>query len=216
VRRAISLALNRQEIVQGAFLGQAVPSAQLPPSTPWAVPLDQLPNQSMNVAQAKALLAKAGYPNGIDITLDHLAGYGTYLDRFAELVKTELAQAGIRVNIQANQNTVWLDHQNKANYDILDNVYAFTGDPMSLLSPRPGRQGPTPPEMTALMNSAVAGDPAQYASKLQQLARMQADLAFPDITVAAPNAMIAYGSKVNSAQPDPTLARQFLTAVTLK
>jgi hypothetical protein len=70
--------------------------------------------------------------------------------------------------------------------------------------------------MTALMNSAVAGDPAQYASKLQQLARMQADLAFPDITVAAPNAMIAYGSKVNSAQPDPTLARQFLTAVTLK
>jgi peptide/nickel transport system substrate-binding protein len=216
VRRAISLALNRQEIVQGAFLGQAVPSAQLPPSTPWAVPLDQLPNQSMNVAQAKALLAKAGYPNGIDITLDHLAGYGTYLDRFAELVKTELAQAGIRVNIQANQNTVWLDHQNKANYDILDNVYAFTGDPMSLLSPRPGRQGPTPPEMTALMNSAVAGDPTQYASKLQQLAKMQADLAFPDITVAAPNAMIAYGSKVNSAQPDPTLARQFLTAVTLK
>jgi peptide/nickel transport system substrate-binding protein len=216
VRRAISLALDRQEIVQGAFLGQAVPSAQLPPSTPWAVPPDQLANQTRNVQQAKTLLAKAGYPNGIDITLDHLAGYGSYLDRFAELAKSELAQAGIRVNIQANQNTVWLDHQNKANYDILDNVYAFTGDPMFLLSPRPGRQGPTPPEMTALINDAVAGDPAQYTQKLQQLEKMQDDLVFPDITVAAPNALIAYGSKVTSAQPDPTLARQFLTAVTVK
>ena len=202
--------------MQGAFLGQAAPSAQLPPSTPWSVPLDQLANQTRNIAQAKALLAKAGYPNGIDITLDHLAGYGTYLDRFAELAKSELAQAGIRVNIQANQNTVWLDHQNKANYDILDNVYAFTGDPMFLLSPRPGRQGPTPPEMTALINQAQTGDPAQYGQKLQQLEKMQDDLVFPDITVAAPNALIAYGSKVSSAQPDPTLARQFLTAVTVK
>jgi len=216
VRRAISMALDRQEIVQGAFLGQAVPSAQLPPSTPWAVPLDQLANQTRNVEQAKTLLAKAGYPNGIDITLDHLAGYGSYLDRFAELAKSELAQAGIRVNIQANQNTVWLDHQNKANYDILDNVYAFTGDPMFLLSPRPGRQGPTPPEMTALIDEAVAGDPAQYTQKLQQLAKMQDDLVFPDITVAAPNALISYGSKVTSAQPSSTLARQFLTAVTVK
>jgi peptide/nickel transport system substrate-binding protein len=216
VRRAISLALNREEIVQGAFLGQAQPSAQLPPATAWSVPLDQLAYQKRDVTQAKALLAQAGYPNGIDITLDHLAGYGTYLDRFSELVKSELADAGIRVTIQANQNAVWLDHQNKANYDILDNVYAFTGDPMSLLSPRPGRQGPTPPQITALMNDAAAGDPADYGQKLQQLERMEDDLAFPDITVAAPNALIAYGPKVGSAQPDPTLARQFLAAVLLK
>lgn len=216
VRQAISLALNRQEIVQGAFLGQAVPSAQLPPSTPWAVPLDQLPNQKQDIAQAKALLSQAGYPNGIDITLDHLAGYATYLDRFADLVKSELAQAGIRVTIQANQNAVWLDHQNKANYDIMDNVYAYTGDPMFLLAPRPGRQGPTPQEMTDLINGAIGGDPAQYGQQLQQLEKMQDDLAFPDITVAAPNAAIAYGAKVAAAQPDPTLARQFLTAVTVK
>jgi peptide/nickel transport system substrate-binding protein len=62
----------------------------------------------------------------------------------------------------------------------------------------------------------VAGDPAQYTQKLQQLEKMQDDLVFPDITVAAPNALIAYGSKVSSAQPDPTLARQFLAAVTVK
>lgn len=216
VRRAISLAMNRDEIVQGAFLGEAQPSAQLPPSTPWSIPLNQLQYQKRDVAQAKALLASAGYPNGIDITLDHLAGYGTYLDRFSELAKSELADAGIRVNIQANQNAVWLDHQNKANYDIMDNVYAFSGDPMSLLSPRPGRQGPTPPEMTALMNQAAAGTVDDYGKHLQQLASMEADIAFPDIAVAAPNALVATGPKVASVQPDPTLARQFLATVTLK
>jgi peptide/nickel transport system substrate-binding protein len=216
VRAAISLALDREAIVKGAFLDQAVPSAQLPPSTPWDLPLDQLANQTRDVNKAKQLLAAAGHPDGIDITLTHLAGYGTYLDRFADLVKTQLAEAGINVNIQAEQNAVWLDHQNNANYDILDNVYAFTGDPMSLLSPRPGRQGPTPPEVTALMAKAAQGDPAEYGANLQALMQLEDKLSFPDIAVASPNAMIAYGPNVTSATPDPTLARQFLTAVAVK
>ncbi|MGW3623618.1 ABC transporter substrate-binding protein [Streptomyces sp. NPDC000880] len=216
VRRAISLALNREEIVQGAFLGEATPSAQLPPSTSLSIPMDELKYQKHDVAQAKALLAKAGHPNGIDITLDHIAGYGTYLDRFSQLVKSELAQAGIRVEIQANQSAVWLDHQNKANYDILDNVYAFTGDPRSLLTPRPGRQGPTPPEMTSLIDKATNGSMGDYGKNLQQLARMEDDLVFPDIAVAAPNAIVVTGPKVGSAKPDPTLARQFLGSIVLK
>lgn len=216
VRAAISLALDRDAIVKGAFLGQAAPSAQLPGSTPWGLALDQLANQTRDVAKAKQLLAGAGFPNGISITLTHLAGYGTYLDRFADLVKTQLAEAGINVTIQAEQNAVWLDHQNKANYDILDNVYAFTGDPMSLLSPRPGRQGATPPEVTALMQKAAQDDPSAYGANLQALMQLEDKLTFPDIAVAAPNAMIAYGPNVTSATPDPTLARQFLTAVAVK
>lgn len=216
VRAAISLALDREAMVKGAFLGEAVPSAQLPPSTAWHIPLDQLENQTRDVNKAKQLLAAAGHPNGIDITLTHLAGYATYLDRFADLVKTQLAEAGINVTIQAAQNAVWLERQNNADYDIMDNVYAFTGDPMSLLSPRPGRQGPTPPEVTALMEKAVQGDPAEYGANLQTLMQLEDKLVFPDIAVAAPNATIAYGPNVTSATPDPTLARQFLTAVTVK
>lgn len=215
-RRAISVALDRKAIAQGAFFGQAVASAQLPPSIPYAVPLGQLPNQQHNIAEAKSLLAKAGYPNGISITLDHLAGYATYLDRFAQLVKSELAPAGIRVTIQAEQNTVWLNNQNTANYDIMDNVYAFTGDPMTLLSPRPGRQGPNPASITALMNQALAGAPADYAKNIKKLETQEDNLVFPDIAVAAPLSTIAYGPNVKSAQPEPTAARQFLAAVILK
>lgn len=216
VRRAISLALNRAEIVQGALLGEGVPSAQLPPSYTWAPKLADLKYQKHDVAQAKALLAKAGYPNGIDITLNHLAGYATYLDRLAELTKSQLAQAGIRVTIQANQNAVWLDKQNKADYDIGDNEYAFQADPLFYLMPRPGRQGPTPPEMAALITKAQNGSVDDYTAELAKVALMQDDLVFPDISVVARNAWVAYSTRVLSAAPDATLSRTFLAGVSLK
>lgn len=216
VRRAISLALNRAEIVQGALLGEGVPSAQLPPSYTWAPKAADLKYQKHDLAQAKALLAKAGFPNGIDITLNHLAGYATYLDRLAELTKTQLAQAGIRVTIQANQNAVWLDKQNKADYEIGDNEYAFQADPLFYLMPRPGRQGPTPPEMAALIAKAQNGPIEDYTAQLAKVALMQDDLVFPDITVAARNAWVAYNAKVLSAAPDATLSRTFLAGVVLK
>lgn len=216
VRRAISLALNRAEIVQGALLGEGVPSAQLPPSYTWAPKAADLKYQKHDLAQAKALLAKAGFPNGIDITLNHLAGYATYLDRLAELTKTQLAQAGIRVTIQANQNAVWLDKQNKADYEIGDNEYAFQADPLFYLMPRPGRQGPTPPEMAALIVKAQNGPIEDYTAQLAKVALMQDDLVFPDITVAARNAWVAYNAKVLSAAPDATLSRTFLAGVIVK
>lgn len=216
VRRAISLALNRAEIVQGALLGEGVPSAQLPPSYTWAPKVADLKYQKHDVAQAKALLTKAGYPTGIDITLNHLAGYATYLDRFAELLKTQLAQAGIRVTIQANQNAVWLDKQNKADYEIGSNEYAFQADPMFYLMPRPGRQGPTPPEMDALISKAQNGPNDDYTAQLAKVAQMQDDLVFPDITVVARNAWVAYSGKILSATPDATLSRTFLAGVALK
>jgi ABC-type transport system substrate-binding protein len=216
VRRAMSLALDREEIVKGALLGAGVPSAQVPPSYKWAVKLADLKYQRHDPAEAKRLIAQAGYPNGLDITLNHLAGYASYLDRFAELVKSQMAAAGIRVTIEANQNAVWLDKQNKANYQIMDNEYAFQADPLFYLMPRPGRQGPTPAEMNTLITTASAASIEDYPSLLQALERMQDDLVYPDISVVARNAWVSHSAKVLTAEPDPTLSRSFLSAVTVK
>jgi ABC-type transport system substrate-binding protein len=216
VRRAISLALNRDEIVKGAFLGEATTSAQVPPSYSWALKPADLKYQKFDPAQAKQLLAKAGFPNGLDIRLNHLAGYATYIDRFSELLKSQLAQVGIRVTIEANQNAVWLDKQNKANYEIMDNEYAFQADPLFYLMPRPGRQGPTPPEMASLISTATASDTGSYTKQLQTLQTMQDDLVYPDIAVAARKGWVSNTAKVLAANPDPTLSRSFLSGVTVK
>lgn len=216
VRRAMSLALNRAEIVQGALLGEGVPSAQVPPSYTWAPKLEGLKYQKHDIAQAKTLLTKAGYPKGFDVTLNHLAGYTTYMDRFAELLKTQMAQADIRVTIQANQNAVWLDKQNKADYEIGDNEYAFQADPLFYLMPRPGRQGPNPTELASLISRAQNGSVEDYTAQLLKVAQMEDDLVFPDITVVARNAWVSFSGKVLSATPDATLSRTFLAGVTLK
>jgi ABC-type transport system substrate-binding protein len=215
-RRAMSLAINRAEIVQGAFLGEGVPSAQVPPSYAWAPKLSELKYQKHDVAQAKALMAKAGYPNGVDITLNHLAGYATYLDRFAEVLKTQLAQVGIRVTIQANQNAVWLDKQNRADYEIMDNEYAYQADPLFYLMPRPGRQGPVPADMAELIVKTQGGAAEDYTASLRKIAVMQDDMVYPDISVAARNAWVAHSGKVASAKPDAALSRTFFANVGLK
>lgn len=216
-RRAMSLALSREEVVAGAFLGEATPSAQIPPAYSWAPDLSELKYQQQDIDKAKQLLAKAGYAEGIDITLNHLAGYATYLDRFAEVLKTNMAKVGIRVTIEANQTAVWLDKQNKANYEIMTNEYAYQADPLFYLMPRPGRQGPTSPEMQALIDKARSGPAEDYTDKLAELARMQDDLVFPDIAVAARNAWVAYRDKVESdtVNPEAILSRTFFADVVL-
>lgn len=216
VRRAISLALDREAIVEGAFLGEAVPSAQIPPSYDWALAPDELTYQEHDPERAKELLADAGYPDGFEVTLNHLAGYATYMDRFSELVKSQLGEVGIAVNIEANQNAVWLDKQNKAEYEIMDNEYAFQADPLFYLAPRPGRQGPTPPEMESLIAAAVGGDAERYTDALLEVQKMQDDLVFPDITVAARNGWVSHRDKVLAAEPDATLSRTFLAGVTVQ
>ncbi|NIN68505.1 MAG: hypothetical protein GTO63_28120, partial [Anaerolineae bacterium] len=42
----------------------------MPPAmTYWALPPEELPNQTRDVEKAKELLAEAGYPDGFDMTL---------------------------------------------------------------------------------------------------------------------------------------------------
>lgn len=68
VREALSIAINRQAIVDRVMEGAAVPSGQfLPPGTFGYVP--DLKAPPYDPAQAKKLLAEAGYPNGFRIAL---------------------------------------------------------------------------------------------------------------------------------------------------
>ncbi|HMA07531.1 MAG TPA: hypothetical protein VKP68_06715, partial [Ramlibacter sp.] len=100
--------------------------------------------------------------------------------------------------------------------ELMDNEYAYQADPLFYLMPRPGRQGPTPPEMAALITKAQSGSADDYLANLQKVAVMQDDLVYPDITIAARHAWVSYGSKVVSAAPDATLSRTFLANVALK
>lgn len=68
VRQALSLAINRQAIVERVMEGAAIPTGQyLSPGSYSYVP--DLPAPPYDPAKAKALLAAAGFPNGLRMTL---------------------------------------------------------------------------------------------------------------------------------------------------
>jgi hypothetical protein len=70
VRRALNLALDREEIVEAVYFGNAVPGGPLSPAlTDWALPVSEYACYAPDAATARELLAEAGYPDGVDFEI---------------------------------------------------------------------------------------------------------------------------------------------------
>jgi peptide/nickel transport system substrate-binding protein len=99
VRTAVKLASGRSEIFNAVFrqLGTADWDACVPEGDQYYPP--QLVGRQQNIAQAKQLLAQAGYPNGLDVELLTSPVVGGMTD-FAVVFKQTVAAAGINVTIK--------------------------------------------------------------------------------------------------------------------
>jgi peptide/nickel transport system substrate-binding protein len=116
VRRAIAHAIDRKAVIDGAMSGFGTPiGSHFPPHNPAYVDLTQ--RYPYDVARAKALLAEAGFANGLDATIKPPPF--PYARRSAEIVAQLLGQAGIRVKIEPVEWAQWLDVvYGQANYDM--------------------------------------------------------------------------------------------------
>jgi peptide/nickel transport system substrate-binding protein len=113
VRQAISLALNRREIIDIAYNGEADISGFVPASMGhWAVDVRNHPLYQQNLTRARQLMTEAGYPNGFEVTitvglLDSLRDIGT-------VAQQELAAIGIRASVVNKENAeyvaLWTAH----------------------------------------------------------------------------------------------------------
>jgi peptide/nickel transport system substrate-binding protein len=106
VRRAISYALDRRSIIDGAMFGYGTPiGSHFPPHNPAYLDLTGL--YPHDPAKARWLLAAAGYPHGFSVTLK--LPPPSYARRSGEIVAAELAQVGIRVRMENLEWAQWLD-----------------------------------------------------------------------------------------------------------
>jgi len=106
VRRAISYALDRRAIIDGAMFGYGTPiGSHFPPGNPAYVDLTGL--YPHDLAKARELLAQAGYSHGFSMTLK--LPPPSYARRSGEIVASQLAQIGIRVKIENLEWAQWLD-----------------------------------------------------------------------------------------------------------
>lgn len=106
VRRALNMAVNKQEIIKSFYNGNAELFAypQHPDYTGYFQPLEQQPASVRELfeydpAKAKKLLAEAGYPNGFAFKTEVSSASQDQLDLLS-LVAAYLEQVGVKLEIQ--------------------------------------------------------------------------------------------------------------------
>jgi len=140
VRRAISLAIDRNALVKAVLFGNGKPANSLfPPQVPFYDP--STPGYQFNLAAAKKQMAQSSVPHGFSTTLLIAAGNSDYLT-IGTILQAELKPLGIKVNIQQlDPNTANADEQS-LKYDMTltlwtmdipdpDELATFAVDPTS-------------------------------------------------------------------------------------
>ncbi|HEU5296227.1 MAG TPA: ABC transporter substrate-binding protein [Burkholderiaceae bacterium] len=105
VRRALNLAVNKQEIVKSYYGGNAelVAWPMHPTYTGYFEPLEQMPDAvkelfTYNPAKAKQLLAEAGYPNGFSFKVQ--TNSSSTEGDLLQMVAAYLDKVGVKMEIQ--------------------------------------------------------------------------------------------------------------------
>jgi peptide/nickel transport system substrate-binding protein len=98
VRRAISLAIDREAIIKAVLFGNGKPANSLfPPQVPYYDPAT--PGYQYNLAAAKQQMAQSTVPHGFTTTILIPAGNSDYAT-IATILQAELKPLGITVNVQ--------------------------------------------------------------------------------------------------------------------
>jgi peptide/nickel transport system substrate-binding protein len=105
VRRAMSYAVDRQAVIDGAMFGYGAPiGSHYSPADAGYIDLTGL--YPHDPAKAKALLADAGYPDGFAVTLK--LPPTTYARRGGEIIADQLKAVGVKVQIVNVEWAQWL------------------------------------------------------------------------------------------------------------
>jgi ABC-type transport system substrate-binding protein len=135
VRQAMSMAIDREGIVNSVLQGQGVPAhGPLPPGLSAYDP-DYNP-YPYDIERAKELLTEAGFPDGVDVQID------TWTDevenRVLAAVQAGWAEAGIRATINRSEYTAYVGNLFNCNLQMGTSSWtADYADPDNFIIPLP-------------------------------------------------------------------------------
>jgi dipeptide transport system substrate-binding protein len=139
VRQALNMAFDRATYVKAVFDGTATPAVNPYPAGTWSYAQDIQP-YAHDLAQAKKLLADAGYPNGFTTTI-WTRPTGSVLNPdpklSAELLQADLAKIGVTAQVKVIEWGELIRSAKQGQHDLLFMGWAGdNGDPDNFLTPQ--------------------------------------------------------------------------------
>lgn len=206
VRKAANHALDKKLLIDKVLQNTATPiNGVLSPDAFGFEP--SLPAYEYNLAKAKQLLTQAGYPNGIDVTLDV---EGTFAET-AQAIGSLLTRAGIRTKVVVSEGNVlrskWLQEKTKTGDMWFTSWGNGSLDPEDIFAPtlHTGDRGNSAGYSSAIVDGLLSAastetQPAKRADLFSK-AQKQVNADAPWIFLWVPQDVYGVSKKVKGWQP---------------
>jgi peptide/nickel transport system substrate-binding protein len=221
VRQAISCAVNRQEVIDTALAGEGkvtgpltMPAFAEDPSTLFCYKQD--------VAKAKELMQEAGV-SGFTANVIAATGEPPYASAEAQVLQSQLAAIGIKLNIQVMELNVYVDRWLKADFDMAVALNGGRTDPYSMYNRYFTKDGNllkvsnfTDDTLDSLLRQGQAEtDPAKRVEIFHKFEQHLAEMS-PWIWLSTTYSYTAQLKTVHGFEPSPTGTLVSLAHVTVE
>jgi peptide/nickel transport system substrate-binding protein len=221
VRQAISCAVDRQAVLDTAQLGEGkvtgpltIPAYASDPSTLFCYKPD--------LAKAKQLMAKAGLPDGFSATVIAATGEPPFASAEAQVLQSQLAAIGIKLNIQMMELNVYVDRWLKGDFDMAVAQNGGRADPYTMYNRYWTKTGNlqkvsnyVDDTLDSLMQQGRAEtDPVKRKAIFTQFEQHLAEMS-PWIWLSTSNTYTAQQKTVHGFVPSPTGTLVSLAKVTI-
>ncbi len=130
VRQAIAFATDRDFITKALHRGVSMPQrGPIVESSPFFD--DAIAAYDVDLDKAKALMAEAGFADGMDLTVDYIPGPKEQQQTIAEYLKSQLKKIGINVTVRAAPDfPTWAGRVSGHDFELSMDVVFNWGDPV--------------------------------------------------------------------------------------
>ncbi|MCB2139301.1 MAG: ABC transporter substrate-binding protein [Rhodobacteraceae bacterium] len=206
VRQAAAMAIDKQLIIDKILAGNAAPIDGI--LSPDAFGASELPHAGYDPEKAKALLAEAGFPDGIDVTMDV---EGAFKDT-AEAVASMLTKAGIRTTVAVGEGAQLSDKWRTKGAPKSGDMY-FTSwgngslDPFDIFTPthrtndRGNSAGYANPDLDAVLDAAAVELDVEKRRAMYHDAEMMINADQPYVYLWVPQDIYGVSKRVTGWQP---------------
>jgi peptide/nickel transport system substrate-binding protein len=130
VRQAINKVVDRQQIIDNVYAGEAELTGPIPPGYgEFPLPNERLQElYAQDLDEARRLMEEAGYADGFSVTLQAIAAPREYT-QIAEIVREQVAQINIDVTVEPLEIGQFADNIGSGGFEWASTARGMRGDP---------------------------------------------------------------------------------------